>query len=909
MGALAEIVVKRHKPLVAASAALLAMSVWASMSIKVNTKLQDMLPAGNPKVESLVRINDQFQGGSGLTMIVQGPDKAGMIAGAEDLAARIGRSGTAGKLVRYVQLKNDRDFLGEWALMLQDPDDIENSGRMFADANVLNYIASLNETFEDMYTGDGDTETIETSKQENDAVGGLTRIESFAESLLSAIEAPSGVDEGIGASLAEQAALGDEYFFSPDGSTLIFTVATNFPVDDMVSSKELMSEIKKIRAEAAAAHPSLTFGYTGEVAINADDSAAIESDTLYPMLVAYLAILVLFLFCFRQIRVVFFALVALVVGIVLNYGVLGASIGEINMLTSVIGVVLVGMGIDYGVQFISAYSMFRSEGLGAADAVRMTFKRAGTGIFLSAATTVVSSYAFLLSSSKAIRQLGFLAGTGILTCLAAMLVLLPSLLVWFGGRNKPSFFPQIDFSFLARIGKASSRGRKFVFAAAGTVAAAAVVAGLSLVGLEYDYMKMKPQTVPSMLGYKTVMEKFEITPMGAMIALDSIGEARDLAEALEDKRGVADIDTVANFIASDEDQDERLAAVADLRARGISAAPLVYGPDDAERLRAEILRLEQNIVEIGDLSVAGLGEDNRIVRKRNAMIRTMEGREVVAEGKEVFSRLSAAVAAEGGLARLSAIDASFAPRLASIGSRMASVDGRLGVADLPVSIKDRYFDSSGKANLLTVVPTKSAVRDSEAVVRFAEMLDSVEPGLTGTTPLSVSWMAELRDEAMKLSVVILFVIAVILMATFRSAKMALRAASPMLVAMVLLYGLVGLFGVQLNAISMCLIPMLLGACTSYGVFMTSRFVIEGGDLDRTLEHTVKGIFLSAVTTLVGFGSLWWVASFAALATIGGIFFLGIAAAFVSTVFFLPAVLGGRAKKESVLAIEAQEKSA
>ena len=70
----------------------------------------------------------------------------------------------------------------------------------------------------------------------------------------------------------------------------------------------------------------------------------------------------------------------------------------------------------------------------------------------------------------------------------------------------------------------------------------------------------------------------------------------------------------------------------------------------------------RNVIEMGDLSVAGLGEENKILEQRNQMIREIFGPEVGKSGEEVFQKLiqriefDSAVYAE----RLSRLDFQFA---------------------------------------------------------------------------------------------------------------------------------------------------------------------------------------------------------------------------------------------------------
>ena len=72
-------------------------------------------------------------------------------------------------------------------------------------------------------------------------------------------------------------------------------------------------------------------------------------DMLVPSLVALGVIFPPLSFSIQPFRAMLFSLLSLVVGIILNYGIIGITLREINMLTSTLGALLIGLGIDYGI--------------------------------------------------------------------------------------------------------------------------------------------------------------------------------------------------------------------------------------------------------------------------------------------------------------------------------------------------------------------------------------------------------------------------------------------------------------------------------------------------------------------------------------------------------------------------------
>ena len=242
---------------------------------------------------------------------------------------------------------------------------------MWRDINLVNHFRTLNNLFEEEYTGDEAEESLESTREELEAVASLAQIETFMENLTASLTQKDGSTlESTGKDLADLSLFGEAYSFSPDGSLLIFMVYPNFSEDDIPASQALTREIRRLQRETAEYHPGVSFGYTGVIPGNSDEQDAMSGDMLYPFLVAVLLLMVLFLVSFDSLRSILFMILSLIMGILFNYGILGAALGEINMLTSILGALLVGMGIDYGIQIVSSYNSFLAEGESREGAIR-----------------------------------------------------------------------------------------------------------------------------------------------------------------------------------------------------------------------------------------------------------------------------------------------------------------------------------------------------------------------------------------------------------------------------------------------------------------------------------------------------------------------------------------------------------
>ncbi len=899
MGALADFVIRYHKVIPIVGLILFVLSIVAASTIEVKTQIKDLLPENNPQVKSFEEVDKLFHGGTVVMVTIEGSDRAKMARCAEAYAGAVRANPRLMSYVHTIDLKLDRDFVATWGLLLQEAEDLERTRESFSAVNLLPFLTALNDSFEETYTGDDAEEEMESSKQENEAVAMLNQLERFFTMLREYLEHPDTISmQDQGKNLAETFLYGDIYGYSPDSSMLMFSISPNFNAIEIEKCTEMTEEIRKVQASLQEQFPDVKIGYTGDVAMQADEQDAMGFDMLVPALVALVLILLLFLFSFNQIRSILFILVTLLFGIVFNYGLVGITIGEITMLTSIMSVLLIGLGVDYGIQVVTNFTTFRSDGCSPAAALRNTYIKAGMGIFLAAVTTAIAFFVLAATGSKAFAQFGIVMGTGILMCLLAMIFILPSVLLWFGKKDvSHSRIPNINYDYLASLGKFINRHHWTTLGIAIVISAGLLMAAVYLNRMETDLLKLEPQSMPSIVQYKKVMDKYDITPFPSMVITDSLEEARALTEALEAEPMVAEVRSITSFIPTDQEQEARLAEIGKIRAMPSRYQRREYSAADIEIFVYEVQRLEWNVIEMGDLSVAGLGENNKILEKRNQMIREIFGAEVGKPGEEVFQKLiqriesNPAVSAE----RLSRLDFQFAKEMDRMIGTMAQVDRKITVEDLPPSIARGLLDESGTKTLVLAYPKPGLLNDLDSVERFSVALEEISPRITGSTQFGIVWMEEISAASKKAALLIFLAVLVFVALSFRSLRYTLFAVLPLAAGMIWMLGIYPLLGLKLNPINIAVIPLVIGMGIDFGIHLAHRYKAEK-DIGTVYRYTGKGVFLSAFTTMIGFGSLGLIGSFGSISSMGIILFVGLAACLTAALVVLPALLRFDSKK-------------
>ena len=92
---------------------------------------------------------------------------------------------------------------------------------------------------------------------------------------------------------------------------------------------------------------------------------------------------------------------------------------------------LIGMG-DYGVLWVTRFGQERPAGADIAEAMRADRPAAsGPSILTAAVTTALAFFAAMLADFKAVAELGWIAGSGVLLCALSCFIVMPALLTIF----------------------------------------------------------------------------------------------------------------------------------------------------------------------------------------------------------------------------------------------------------------------------------------------------------------------------------------------------------------------------------------------------------------------------------------------------------------------------------------------
>jgi predicted RND superfamily exporter protein len=591
-----------------------------------------------------------------------------------------------------------------------------------------------------------------------------------------------------------------------------------------------------------------------------------------------------------------FAILNLAVGLIWAIGLAAILVKSLNIMTSMVTVILIGLGIDFSIHIISIFTENRSIGKPINKSLEDTFLKSGKGILTGGLTTSAAFFALVISSSRGMKEVGIVSSVGLLAILIVTFLFLPSLLVLRERRlekklaeGKIKSKPVYKDISLRVFGKGCSwlSGNYTVTIICVVFITIFLLVSAFRISFDHNYMNMEPKGLTSITLQDTILDKFDLSMDYALILADSVEESREMTKALKNIKSAAIIDDISMYFPSLEEQQKRIPHIQEIN-RSISSAVIANDILDTElnQVISELDRLEMNIMEIQDMAYMG-GQD-KVDRKCSEIVGNPEDPQSLSIIAQFIDSLENN--RQSGLKGLKEFQKYAAPYFKESVLKMASTKN-IALDDLPASVLDRYANRDRTQFLLTVFPAENIWTDVNFLHRFTSDLDRVSNKATGMPPVMQELIRVIGNDGKNAALLTVFVVFLLLWLDFRIFKYAIVAMIPLVAGVIWMIGLMHLVSMQLTVVNVMGLPMIIGIGIDYGVHIVHRWRFEGSKkVNQIFASTGKAIFLTSITTMLAFGSLIF-SIWRGFGSLGGAMFIGVGACFLSTVIILPGIIG------------------
>ena len=177
-----------------------------------------------------------------------------------------------------------------------------------------------------------------------------------------------------------------------------------------------------------ARRPEVEIGLTGLPVIENDEMRTSQADMLGATVLSLVGVVCVFVAGFGGIRHPLLAVVALLVAMAWSFGYITLAIGHLNILSVAFAVILIGLGIDFGIHYVARYMQLRGTMRSSSESLCETARSIGPGVITGAVTTAVAFFMAGFTEFTGLAELGVIAGGGVLLCCLGAMFVLPALI-------------------------------------------------------------------------------------------------------------------------------------------------------------------------------------------------------------------------------------------------------------------------------------------------------------------------------------------------------------------------------------------------------------------------------------------------------------------------------------------------
>jgi hopanoid biosynthesis associated RND transporter like protein HpnN len=620
------------------------------------------------------------------------------------------------------------------------------------------------------------------------------------------------------------------------------------------------SEIRAIAGQhALTPDKGVRVRLTGPVPLSDEEFATLTERAGLMASLMLGAILLMLWLAVRSAKIVLAVVLTLAAGVVISLAVGLAAVGNFNVISIAFIPLIIGIGVDFGIQYSVRYRAERHDINDLDLALVRTVRGVGAALTLAAVAIAACFFSFVPTDYRGLAQLGFVAGAGMLVTFFLSVSLLPALIKLLHPKGEAA---EIGFKSLAPLDAFLVRHRRPIVLGAGGVALLCA-ALLPFIRFDANPLHLRSPRVESVATLYDLMKDPETSPNTIDVLASSLDAADALARRLAALPEVREARTLRSFIP--DQQPEKMALISDaalLLDTTLNPFEMMPPPTPAEIIQSMDMAKEK--------------------------LRAVAGQDT-APANEAARRMANALDAveRGGDAALARAEEALIPALKIELDRLraALMPQMVTLETLPPELREDWIAKDGRARV-QVFP-KANVDDEAAMNQFVDAVLAVAPNATGA-PISTRESGRTIVRAfIEAGVLSFLAMAVLLTITFRRLLDVLVALSTLIFIGLLTFASCVVIGLPLNFANIIVLPLLFGI----GVAFTIYFIMlwRAGGHNFLESSLARAVLFSALATATGFGTLW-LSSHPGTASMGELLMISLGWTLFTTFFVLPALL-------------------
>ncbi|MGO9614589.1 MAG: efflux RND transporter permease subunit [Dissulfurispiraceae bacterium] len=827
----AHVVLSRYRLIACLFAFLTAVSIYTVYHMEIKTDLIDVLPRGNPAVAQFRDFVQKYNILESVTVVVSSRTKsvneyADLI---ETLAVKLKQSPLVEQVDYTAFGQKNEFFLRNFPLFL-DNIGLKQLAERLSTKGIERQIRLNYQKLVSPVASPADSELIERD--------------------------PLNLHEIVAARMRRSASdnpfdLSFGYYMTKDHSTALIFVKPSGRSKDMAFVKKLRPELDRIvRATLAEGRnpQGVTIQLTGGHIFSDDMRRVIRHDIISSTLLS-VVLIALIIWLAYKVRLVVLLIVACttLTSLSMTLAVAYLIFGSLNIVTSIVCGLLIGMYVDYCILVLKRYGdelLLRKDRLAALE---LTMTKAGAAMVVSAVTTAISFFSIIFTKFDGLYELGIVSGIGVLICFFVTFFLMTALLVWASADGPDSILSVKEP--VSGVGRLSALIEKYPRRIACVSILLVIVLAFGMIRLRFDndpeHIGIKNN--PAVIAMKSLNQKLRHSgePLQVMIKAKNMEELSSSFDKLEQR--------IARWKTSG-------------LISGADSLSSFLPPPQEQRHSIETMR---QLFKSHPISISAIAP---------VLKRELERFGIAYEGRQLETYISTIAAAVN----------------------RSDIIGLNEINDIADSRIDRFYNRHD-ISLVAYLYSGAGVWDKGVVESMRKEIEEEghdwvllgSPILYGEIRTSIFWGSSFAA----ITTLVLNVLFVFLFLGDDRRYIGL-AMLPVCLGFLMTPAIMGWLGAPFNFINIGTMALIFGFGVDYGVYVMQAYLREETrDINNALRLSGKNVMMCAATTIAGCGSLM-TAEFAGIASIGLVLTIGSVCCSATTLILLPSLLWLKKRKDA-----------
>ncbi|MBN2092489.1 MMPL family transporter [candidate division KSB1 bacterium] len=504
---------------------LTGVSLYYALNLHLKSDLAELLPQDAVHVVNLKEISKEIGGDGYLIIAVQGSNLSELQRFADSLNTKLQ---TSDQIV-FIYYKNNLNFIRQHALLFLSEKEL---------IKIENYL-------QDKIESEG------------------AKLNPFYVDLL-AEEKPKNELGDFDKILNKYAFLNREYLTNNDGNLLILLVKPKEMASNILATRKLIQFVQKNidELQPAGFAGSLAVQMSGRYFAQYRDNLTIANDLRSTVLISLVLIFLSLSFIFKKRRTFLIIGIPLLMGLAWTFGLTYFLIGELNLITTFLVAILLGLGINFGIHFFKRYLEFR-ESNSPENAIKLMYgSSVGISSITASLTTAAAFFSLIFTQFRGFNQFGIIAGTGAILTLVAYFLVFPSLIIIYE-RFSPikdtatHLFPRLHFAE-----KLLQNGSQLRWMFYSLIILLFILIGFSTrLKFEYNFEALGTNSLEDYQLKAKINKLFQTSLSPAIVMVNSPEESRQTVQVIRDfiKKGsktIASVNSLSNLVPPN--QPERI---------------------------------------------------------------------------------------------------------------------------------------------------------------------------------------------------------------------------------------------------------------------------------------------------------------------------------------------------------------